>query len=768
MQGIPSKDDFHTKTKNINVLFQLIKTRKQTKFLEYLSHLQPDEVDVNTKDENGNYLVFFAIVMNNPKILKKLIEYNSRLDVLDSDGYSILYYPIRYNYPKIIDILLRLDKKIVGIPLVNLKDARGIVPIFYAVKYKNMFALRELLNNGADANYRNNDNMNALHLAVIRKNAAMVEILTSYIKNIDARTNFGSTALHYACNFLLPNIVKILLDKGADQNVIETEYSFYPIFYAVVQNNVEITKILIDYGANINNQDYLGNTVIHYAIINNNLEILSYIMDSYDIRSTSVYTENINGNNDSDNDDDGGDDSSENHKPTPKPIPTSSINPTLVNIDGLTIVHLFLYNYKEDYNYFLEKLIPYSNMNYQDNMGNTLLHIIIENNLWENLANLLITKKLNIFIKNNKGTSVVEMVHISNYNFILETVSKSYITYLKKYPNGWLTEFDNECSKIDDESKCIETVKKKITLEKVSVPIKKNKKNITIIENELVQFGTFTGSLLDMIVGFKYLCKKYKDVASLFHSEQENTQELEKYNRAMGIYENPSQHIIHFEIRWVYQRLFLPPNFENIIENIIKNRKSKYIIIPIGIILSNGNHTNGLFYDIDKQVMERFEPHGSDYPSSFNYNPDLLDEILYKKFNNVVQNIYKKNIKIEYYPPKKYLPKIGFQTLENTEINVNKNIGDPNGFCTLWTIWYFDYRLEYNEVWPGSLIKNLIKQIKINNYSFRTVIRNYSKYVTDLRDYYLEQIGKHINDYLNNRLNQHELRQLLNVILMDK
>ena len=41
-------------------------------------------------------------------------------------------------------------------------------------------------------------------------------------------------------------IVKILLEKGANQNIIESEYDFYPIFYAVIQNNVEITKMLIE------------------------------------------------------------------------------------------------------------------------------------------------------------------------------------------------------------------------------------------------------------------------------------------------------------------------------------------------------------------------------------------------------------------------------------------------------------------------------------------------------------------------------------------
>nr|AEX62743.1 putative ankyrin repeat protein [Moumouvirus Monve] len=235
----------------------------------------------------------------------------------------------------------------------------------------------------------------------------------------------------------------------------------------------------------------------------------------------------------------------------------------------------------------------------------------------------------------------------------------------------------------------------------------------------------------------------------------------------MGIQENINQHLIHFEIKWIFQRFFAPPNFEELFLNILRSKKYKYIIIPINITLSNGNHSNGLIYNIDQFTMERFEPHGANYPYKFNYNPDLLDEIIYQKVSNILTTMYGKNIKLKYYKPNNYLPKIGFQTLENTEISVNKNIGDPNGFCTLWTIWYFDYRIRYGNKNAYRLANNLIKEIKINNYSFRTIIRNYSKNITDLRDAYLSQINRTVNDYLNNKFSISETKNLLNVILND-
>ena len=41
---------------------------------------------------------------------------------------------------------------------------------------------------------------------------------------------------------------------------------------------------------------------------------------------------------------------------------------------------------------------------------------------------------------------------------------------------------------------------------------------------------------------------------------------------------------------------------------------------------------------------------------------------------------------IVYYSPKKFLPTVGFQILENMETEKCKKIGDPNGFCAVWCI----------------------------------------------------------------------------------
>ena len=51
-----------------------------------------------------------------------------------------------------------------------------------------------------------------------------------------------------------------------------------------------------------------------------------------------------------------------------------------------------------------------------------------------------------------------------------------------------------------------------------------------------------------------------------------------------------------------------------------------------------------------------------------------------------------------YLKPKDYLPNIGFQSLENLMTNQCKKIGDPNGFCAAWCIWWIYQRIKYSHL----------------------------------------------------------------------
>ena len=118
---------------------------------------------------------------------------------------------------------------------------------------------------------------------------------------ITEMTNFGdkyiykdSTPLFLAVQFGYNDLAKELIKEGADVNArasdMETEGGMDMLYYAVRNNNPEMTKILIDKGLD-KNRDY-GYEYSYYltdiAIDNNNLDVLKLLVKRGDSKETLI------------------------------------------------------------------------------------------------------------------------------------------------------------------------------------------------------------------------------------------------------------------------------------------------------------------------------------------------------------------------------------------------------------------------------------------------------------------------------------------------
>jgi hypothetical protein len=231
---------------------------------------------------------------------------------------------------------------------------------------------------------------------------------------------------------------------------------------------------------------------------------------------------------------------------------------------------------------------------------------------------------------------------------------------------------------------------------------------------------------------------------------------LEKYYQKINLDYPYKLDFCNIEIIWSYQKIFFPSFFDEEIKK--KMKTSTYIIIPIGIEISIGSHANILFLDMNKKTLERFEPNGSNYPLNLNYNPSLLDSLIESKFK-----LFDKDLK--YISPVNYLPNIGFQMLEILETEKCKKIGDANGFCGVWCIWWVYQRLLNRDINLYLLPTQLIKIIKLENLSFKSIIRNFSKKITNLRDIYLNKYNLDINDWIVSNYDTDTLNNLEKDIL---
>lgn len=103
-------------------------------------------------------------------------------------------------------------------------------------------------------------------LSLLHKNedSTMFLILNEAEFDVNSTDSKGRTLLHYAVienNF---NIAKLLLDKGANSSHSDNN-GWTPLHYAAQNYNAKLSELLIKYGADVNAKDEFGNTVIARA-----------------------------------------------------------------------------------------------------------------------------------------------------------------------------------------------------------------------------------------------------------------------------------------------------------------------------------------------------------------------------------------------------------------------------------------------------------------------------------------------------------------------
>ena len=734
-------------------LFDLMKKNKWDELIKQIESNK--EINVNIRDENNNYLITYAVMYNKKDIIKILIDNGAKIDVLDSEDRTILYLPIKFLYNDILLYLLEINDNTIGVNITDIKDKTNKTALHYAIRNKNLFAIEQLLKYGSNPHIIDNNGYTALHYAIFTRNINICKMIIKYVNNINVRCSTGETSLHIATNLQLTDICELLIDNKIDPNIQDNTHEFTAMHYATNLNSLKLLKLYIDNGGDVNKQDVFGNTVLHYAIIENNYSIINYLINDKNL--------------------------------------LLKLNYNLWNIDGKIPLHIMLENYVENFDEYLTKMIEKSNLSLRENNGNTCLMYLVNLKLYQQYKELLKTKRLDIYVKNKNDVLLFDGLKEKELDELIDLVIDSYMYRLHSSPYSWKSEWENICSRdfgedfnknadmnkeiknifnknIKDniilEKECKNKIKDNIlkTIETIretrktcnlqSYPIKKNKVCITISEGEKLNVCTFTGSTLDILIGLIYLLKKHNNICSTLTTEFIENKNLYAFYKSIGIIIGSKTEFLNFEIIWVNKKIYLINEFFEKI-NECKSKNSNFIIIPLGIEMKEGSHANYIIYDLINKTVERFEPNGSTTPIGLNYDPDLLDEILESKFKSIDENI-------KYLSPKDYLPKIGFQMMDI--IDKQKRIGDPGGFCALWSIWYIDMRMIYKDVPPKKIVDILINSIKKQNISVKNMIRNYAFTIIKERDEILNKVGLDINDWLNDQYTDKQIDDVINHI----
>lgn len=140
--------------------------------------------------------------------------------------------------------------------------------------------------------------MSLLQVAIQKKcSIEIIEFLLLKGSNINYQTNTGYTAVHYAVLFWdSENIIELLLNYGADVNIKNNNHDM-PLHLATMYNrNITIIKLLLGpLGLNVNAINNAQKTPFYYALRNDNIEIIKLMIqkgtnvNGFNLQCTPLY-----------------------------------------------------------------------------------------------------------------------------------------------------------------------------------------------------------------------------------------------------------------------------------------------------------------------------------------------------------------------------------------------------------------------------------------------------------------------------------------------
>ena len=150
---------------------------------------------------------------------------------------------------------------------VNATEDHGVTPLARAVENTSLAMIETLLAAGADVNAAEASGLVPLMTAARTGNAGIVRTLIAHGADVDAAvTENGSTALMWAVARPHPEVVRILIDAGADP-AASTVKGFTPLTFAAHNGDIETARTLIAAGVDVNAPSADGTHVLPYAVV---------------------------------------------------------------------------------------------------------------------------------------------------------------------------------------------------------------------------------------------------------------------------------------------------------------------------------------------------------------------------------------------------------------------------------------------------------------------------------------------------------------------
>jgi len=210
-------------------------------------------------DNVGQTAIHIAARMDFHGILSVLFDEGDNLDATDSDGLTALHLAVQKGHVNTVGLLLEKGASPEG------KSSEGSTVLHYAADHGSTEIVQLLLKKGASIHLEalDSDDKTPLFLAIYSRNLEVVKCLLDAGGNINASSKWP--AMYAAAYYGRVPIVQELLSRGLTRGIWEAcgENNWTPLHAGY--DTAEVTKLLLEAGANVNAVNSDGKTALHLA-----------------------------------------------------------------------------------------------------------------------------------------------------------------------------------------------------------------------------------------------------------------------------------------------------------------------------------------------------------------------------------------------------------------------------------------------------------------------------------------------------------------------
>ncbi|XP_072409775.1 B-cell lymphoma 3 protein [Chiloscyllium punctatum] len=198
----------------------------------------------------------------------------------DEDGDTPLHIAVVQEDSAMVDKLIQLLQ--LGRKDLDIYNNLRQTPLHLAVITKQFTIVRKLVTHGASGSLLDRNGQTAVHLACEHTSLDCLQALLLDVSHqrpdLEIRNYQGYTPLHVSVNSYQKEIVEFLLEQGADIDAVDIKSGKTPLVHAVENNCIDMVRLLLQHGANVNLQTYSGNTALHCSSGRGFLEVVKVLL----------------------------------------------------------------------------------------------------------------------------------------------------------------------------------------------------------------------------------------------------------------------------------------------------------------------------------------------------------------------------------------------------------------------------------------------------------------------------------------------------------